>query len=137
MSKILGIDYGEKRTGIAITDELKMIASPLETIPTAMFFDFFEKLLARESIETVVIGLPVKLNGGVSATTELVKKFSARIQARYPKLKIELVDESFTSKLAARALVDGGMKKKNRQKKENLDKVSAAIILQTYLAMTK
>ncbi|MDZ4823529.1 MAG: Holliday junction resolvase RuvX [Flavobacteriales bacterium] len=135
MSKILAIDYGQKRTGVAITDELQIIASPLETVPTQEFFCYLEKLLQKEKIETIVVGLPLRLNGEESATTQLVRDFTAQIRKKFPALHIEMIDEAFTSKLAARALVEGGMKKKDRQKKENLDKVSAAIILQSYLQL--
>jgi putative Holliday junction resolvase len=133
MAKALGIDYGLKRTGIAITDDLKMIASPLTTIPTHVLFDYLEKLLQKEKVDVVVIGEAKYLDGNASDITRLQEEFVKRFKNKFPEMKVERINEMFTSKMAAQSLVMSGMKKSDRQKKENIDMVSAAIILQSYL----
>lgn len=133
MYKALGIDYGLKRTGLAITDVLQMIASPLETVDTAVIMDYLEKLLSKEKIETIVVGEARHLDGNASDITVAQQKFCEALQKKFSDKKIIRVDEMFTSKLASQAMVMGGMKKKERQNKGNLDKISAAIILQSYL----
>jgi len=133
MAKALGIDYGLKRTGIAITDDLKMIASPLTTIPTHVLFDYLEKLLQKEKVDVVVIGEAKYLDGNASDITRLQEEFVNRFKNKFPEMKVERINEMFTSKMAAQSLVMSGMKKSDRQKKENIDMVSAAIILQSYL----
>jgi putative Holliday junction resolvase len=133
MYKALGIDYGLKRTGIAITDALQMIASPLETVDTSELMEYFEKLFSKEKIETIVVGEARHLDGNASDITIAQQKFCDSILKKFPDKKIIRVDEMFTSKLASQAMLIGGMKKKDRQNKGNLDKISAAIILQTYL----
>ncbi len=133
MYKALGIDYGLKRTGLAITDALQMIASPLETVDTAVIMDYLEKLLSKEKIETIVVGEARHLDGNASDITVAQQKFCEALQKKFSDKKIIRVDEMFTSKLASQAMVMGGMKKKERQNKGNLDKISAAIILQSYL----
>lgn len=133
MSKILAIDFGKKRTGLAITDSLQMIASPLKTVDTSLIWKELEVLLPKEKIETVVVGEARYLNGDASQTTMEQAEFVAALQKKFPSIKIARVDETFTSKMAAQAMVIGGVKKSERQKKENLDMVSAAIILQSYL----
>jgi putative Holliday junction resolvase len=133
MSKILAIDFGKKRTGLAITDSLQMIASPLKTVDTSLIWKELEVLLPKEKIETVVVGEARYLNGDASQTTMEQAEFVAALQKKFPSIQIARVDETFTSKMAAQAMVIGGVKKSERQKKENLDMVSAAIILQSYL----
>ncbi|HEY8404540.1 MAG TPA: Holliday junction resolvase RuvX [Flavobacteriales bacterium] len=133
MAKALGIDYGLKRTGIAITDDLKMIASPLTTIPTHVLFDYLEKLLQKEKVDVVVIGEAKYLDGNASDITRLQEEFVNRFKSKFPEMKVERINEMFTSKMAAQSLVMSGLKKSDRQKKENIDMVSAAIILQSYL----
>jgi putative Holliday junction resolvase len=133
MAKALGIDYGLKRTGIAITDDLKMIASPLTTIPTNVLFEYLEKLFLKEKIDVVVIGEAKYLNGNASDITRLQEEFVKKFKNKFPEMKVERINEMFTSKMAAQSLVMSGMKKSDRQKKENIDMVSAAIILQSYL----
>lgn len=133
MSKVLAIDYGQKRTGIAITDSLRMIASPLETVDTSKIFEYLDKIIQKEKIVDIVVGEARHLDGNASEITLLQEKFCKEITKKFPSIVIHRIDEMYTSKLASQALVMGGMKKKDRQIKGNLDKVSAAIILQQFL----
>lgn len=133
MARILALDYGLKRTGIATTDPLQIIASPLDTILTRDLKPFLDRYLAEEEVETVVVGLPVSLADEDTHGTRPVKNFIENFKKWHPATPIETVDERYTSKMAVEAMVKGGMKKKDRQKKENIDKISAAIILQSYL----
>jgi putative Holliday junction resolvase len=133
MSKILGIDFGEKRTGLAITDDLHMIAAPLETVATTGLMDRLAILIAKEKCEIVVVGEAKYLNGMDSAITAVQADFVAKFQKRFPEVRVERVNEMFTSKMASQAMVASGMRKSERQKKENIDMISAAILLQTYL----
>jgi putative Holliday junction resolvase len=133
MYKALGIDYGLKRTGLAITDALQMIASPLETIETPLLFDFLQKLFSKEKINVLVVGEARHLDGNASDITIAQQKFCDELTRKFPDKKIVRIDEMFTSKLASQAMLLGGMKKKDRMVKGNLDKISAAIILQSYL----
>jgi putative Holliday junction resolvase len=121
-----------------VTDPLQMIASALETVPTAQVMDWLRQYTSREPVERIIVGEPVHLNGNVSDTmTQFVNPFVTRLRKSFPDKEIFLVDERFTSKLAAMAMLKGGMKKKERQKKDNLDKLSAAILLQGYLETLK
>lgn len=133
MPRIIAIDYGLKRVGIAATDELQIVANPLDTIPNNKIWEFLKKYLSEENVECIVIGLPKRLNNEATHITEDVHHFKNKVTQLYPEMKIELHDERFTSKMAMAAMVAGGMKKKDRAKKENLDKISASIILQSYL----
>lgn len=133
MAKILAIDFGVKRTGLAITDSLCIIGSPLTTVPTGELIAYLKQLFTKENIDTLVVGKATRLNGESSDITERQEKFVALLGKNFPDKKIERIDEAFTSKMAAQALFQSGMKKSDRQKKENLDMVSAAIILQSYL----
>jgi putative Holliday junction resolvase len=133
MYKALGIDYGLKRTGIAITDALQMIASPLDTIETPLLFEFLQKLFLKEKINVLVVGEARHLDGNASDITLAQQKFCDELTKKFPDKKVIRVDEMFTSKLASQAMLMGGMKKKDRMVKGNLDKISAAIILQSYL----
>ena len=133
MYKALGIDYGLKRTGLAITDALQMIASPLETIETPLLFDFLQKLFSKEKINVLVVGEARHLDGNASDITIAQQKFCDELTRKFPDKKIVRIDEMFTSKLASQAMLMGGMKKKDRMVKGNLDKISAAIIIQSYL----
>lgn len=134
MGRILAIDYGKKRTGIAVTDPLQMIASPLETVATATLFDFLTKYLSMEEVDLFVIGMPMNLQNTDTHITQEVRDLLPRLQEKFPEIEIKSIDERFTSKMAMDAMISGGMKKKDRAKKENVDKISAAIILQSYLA---
>lgn len=133
MSKILAIDFGMKRTGLAITDSMQIIASPLETIETSKIFDHLKNLVPKEKVIAFVVGEARYADGNASAITIEQEKFCTELLKKFPAIPIHRIDEMYTSKLAAQALVMGGMKKSDRQKKGNLDKVSAAIILQSFL----
>jgi putative holliday junction resolvase len=133
MSKILAIDFGMKRTGLAITDSMQIIASPLETVDTPKIFDYLKNLVVKEKVIAFVVGEARYADGNASAITLEQEKFCTELLKKFPTIPIHRIDEMYTSKLAAQALVMGGMKKSDRQKKGNLDKVSAAIILQSFL----
>jgi putative Holliday junction resolvase len=133
MGRVVALDYGSKRVGIAVTDPLKIIATPLKTVQTKEIFNFLKEYNEREEIEEFVVGFPYDLMGKPTNATPLVKKFVIKLQRRFPDKQISLEDEKYTSKIAVAAMVSGGMKKKDRRKKENVDKISATIILQSYL----
>jgi len=134
MGRVLAIDFGLKRTGLAVTDPLKIIASPLETIPSINLLDWLKVYFAKEEVEHIVIGLPVNLDLSATHATGPVKDIIEKIKRKFPHIPISTEDERFTSKIAHQAMVLGGMKKKDRRKKSNVDKISAAIILQSYMA---
>ena len=133
MARILAIDYGLKRVGIATTDPLQIIASPLETVKEHELLTFLKSYLAREKVETIVVGLPKNLQNKDTDSTQAVRKVVQKIKNLFPHILVELEDERFTSKIALNAMLVGGMKKSERRKKENVDKISAAVILQSYL----
>jgi len=134
MGRIIGIDYGQKRTGIAVTDPLQMIAGGLETVASGEVESWLERYIASEPVERIVVGCPTMLDGSESDTmTHYIRPFVNRLKKKFPGIEIEKVDERFTSKLAVRAMIDGGMKKKDRRDKANIDKISATILLQGYL----
>ncbi|EAZ81159.1 Holliday junction resolvase RuvX [Algoriphagus machipongonensis] len=134
MPRVLAIDLGTKRTGLAVTDPLKMLANPLETIETFKLIDFIKAYIAKEEVDTLVLGLPTKLNGKDNEMTPKVMAMKTKLEKNFPSQKVELVDERFTSKMAMQSMITMGSKKKDRREKAgNLDKVSAAIILQSYL----
>jgi putative Holliday junction resolvase len=134
MARVLAIDLGTKRTGIAVTDVLKIVANPLETIETSRLLSYLEDYLKKEDVDTIVVGYPKALNGSDTQMTQPAINLKGRLANKYPDLKVVLVDERFTSKMAMRTMIEMGSKKKDRREKAgNLDKVSAAIILQTYL----
>jgi putative Holliday junction resolvase len=133
MSRILAIDYGAKRTGIAVTDTMQIIANGLDTVATKDLFDFLKAYLDREKVELIIVGLPVQNNGEASENQKRIIPFVNRLRKLYPDINIEYYDERFTSVLAHRAILDSGIGKKKRQDKELVDKISATIILQDYL----
>jgi putative Holliday junction resolvase len=133
MARLMGIDYGTKRTGLAVTDPLQIIASPLETVPTNALMDFLKNYVATEPVERFVVGEPLQDNERESHSTKAIQAFVQQLAKQFPHIPITLVDESFTSQKAAQALVLSGLKKKKRQEKGMLDKVSAALILQLYM----
>ena len=133
MGRILAIDYGNKRTGIAVTDPLQIIASPLDTVPTHQIIVFLKDYFEKEQVDTIVVGLPLDLSNRDTDVTQSVRHFHKKLQKEFGSKEIHLHDEKFTSKMAFDAMISGGMNKKERRKKENIDKVSAAIILQSYL----
>ena len=134
MARILSVDYGQKRTGLAVTDPLQIIANGLATVPTSTLFDFLTDYAAREEVERIVIGEPRQPNGQPSENLPRVQAFVNRWRKAHPELPIEYYDERFTSVLAHQAMIDGGLKKKARQNKALVDEISATIILQSYLA---
>ena len=133
MGRLIGIDYGTKRVGIAITDPLQIIASPYKTFTPEEVMVFLADYAEKEEIEGFVVGMPQDLKGRDTHSTRFVKDFVEKLKQKFPQKAIHLQDERFTSSIAADTLVRGGMKKKERQIKGNVDKVSAAIILQSYL----
>jgi putative Holliday junction resolvase len=133
MARILCIDYGKKRTGFAVTDPLKIIASALTTVETKNVFPFLKDYFQKEQVELVLIGEPKNWDESDTHATPLVHQFIQKFKKDFPLMKIETVDERYTSKLASQAMVEMGMKKKDRQKKENVDQIAAAIMLQEYL----
>lgn len=134
MARIVAIDFGGKRTGVAATDELQIIASPVDTIETSKLMDFFQNYLLTENVSDLVIGLPLRFSGEVNAIETEIQKFIEKFSAKFPNIKIHRENEMFTSKMASRAMIEGGMKKKKRQEKGMIDKVSAVIILQSFLS---
>ena len=137
MGRILAIDYGKKRTGIAVTDPLKIIANGLTTVPTHELEQWLSGYVAKEPVERILIGLPRQNSGELSENAARVIPFAGRLRKLFPGIPVEEVDERFTSVLAHRAMLDGGLKKKARQDKALVDEISATIILQTYLESKK
>lgn len=134
MGRILSIDYGKRRTGLAVTDPLKIIANGLATVETRNLMDFLKKYLAQESVEKIVIGKPTQPNGTPSENLARVEAFVKRWQKEMPSVPIVYYDERFTSVLAHRAIIEGGVKKKTRRENKGLvDEVSATIILQDFM----
>lgn len=135
MGRILAIDYGTKRTGLAVTDPLKIIATALDTVDTSTLVTFLKSYFSKEAVEAVVIGLPKRLDNTDSETAPAVRKFVEVFKATFAGIPISTIDERFTSSIAQQAMVQGGMKKKDRQTKGNVDKISATLILQDYLTL--
>lgn len=133
MGRILAIDYGQKRVGVAVTDPLKIIANGLDTVKAEDIFTFLENYLSTYEVEKIVVGYPKTLKNEPAEAVRFINPFVKKLTKKYPQLNIELFDERFTSKMAVRAMIEGGMKKKQRQNKAMIDKVSATIILQSYL----
>src|SRR5262245_61569926 len=133
MARILCIDYGGKRTGLAVTDPLQIIATSLTTIETKELIPFLKKYFQQETVELILIGEPLNLDDSATHATPLVKTAIGRLKKESPSIPVETVDERYTSKLASRAMVEMGMKKKDRQVKGNIDKIAATIMLQEYL----
>lgn len=133
MSKILAIDYGAKRTGFAISDESKTFAFGLSVQETKQAFNYIEKLIPTEQIDTIVIGIPKTLNNEYAAIVPQIQQFINRIKNKFPHIKMVEADERFTSKMAFQTMIDSGLKKKDRQNKGLVDEISATIILQNYL----
>lgn len=132
----MAIDYGKKRCGIAVTDTLQISANGLDTVLTENIFKFLKEYLTKEEVETIVVGEPKRMNDEPSAVEEQIKVFIRGVEKRFPKINVEREDERFTSKMAMQSMVQGGVKKKKRREKELVDKVSATLILQSYLGHT-
>lgn len=133
MARILALDFGKVRTGVAVTDELQLIASSLATVETKDLFTFLKNYFEAENVEKIVIGEPKQMSGKVSESEALIVPFINSFKKLFPGIPIVRQDERFTSKMALDSMIAGGMKKKKRQKKGELDKISATIILQSYL----
>ncbi|SEB42565.1 putative holliday junction resolvase [Tenacibaculum sp. MAR_2009_124] len=133
MGRILAIDYGKKRTGIAVTDELQIIASGLATINTSELILFLKEYVKKENVELFVIGEPKRLNNTASESEVLITPFLKQISKEIPMIPVKRIDERFTSKMAFQTMIDSGLKKKQRQNKALIDEISATIILQSYL----
>lgn len=133
MPRILAIDYGAKRTGLAVTDPSKIIASALETVPTDNLLAYLKKYTQNEAVEAFVVGMPKNLDGTTTDGTPYVERFVVELKNIFPEIHIHLHDERFTSKMAMQTMIAGGMKKKDRQIKGNIDKISAVIILQSFM----
>ena len=133
MGRILGIDYGRKRTGIAVTDPLQIVAGNLATVPTHTLMSFIKDYIAREQVERIVIGQPTQLNGDPSESMKYITPFVKQLYKELPDMPIVMYDERFTSTIAHRAMIDGGMKKSDRRDKSRVDAIAATIILNDYL----
>ncbi len=133
MARILAIDYGKKRTGLAVTDPLKIIASGLTTVDTDQLIYYLKQYFAKEEVELILLGYPKNLDGGANDITPKVEKLFAQLPKLFPSIAVKLIDERFTSKMAFQAMIDSGLKKKDRQNKSLIDEVSATILLQGYL----
>ena len=137
MARILGIDYGRRRTGIAVTDPLQIIANGLETVPTHTLMQYIKDYTAREQVERIVIGLPRQLNGEPSESMRYITPFVNRLKKEMPDMPVTMYDERFPSTIAHRAMIDGGMKKSDRRDKGRVDSIAATIILTDYLQSVK
>lgn len=133
MSRLLSIDYGKKRTGIAVSDPLQLIANGLTTVETPQLFDFLADYLRKEDVTCIVVGLPRQMNNEPSENMKRVEPFVNRLRKLYPQIPVDYFDERFSSKMAHQTMIDGGLKKKDRQNKALVDEISATIILQGYM----
>ncbi|MCC6684197.1 MAG: Holliday junction resolvase RuvX [Bacteroidia bacterium] len=133
MARIIAIDYGSKRVGLAVTDPLQMIAGPLDTVHSKDVIAYLKAYLEREEVALFVLGKPLQMDGSDSESARLVENFLSLLRKNFPAVPVERVDERFTSKMAQRTLINAGKKKKDRQDKSLLDKISATLILQSYL----
>ena len=133
MARILALDYGMKRTGIAVTDEMQIIASGLATVPTSDLIPYLEKYFKSENVELVLVGEPKQMDNSASQSEGVITEFLKKFEAKFPNMPLKRVDERFTSKMAVRTMIDSGLKKNKRKDKALLDEISATIILQSYL----
>jgi len=133
MGRIIGVDYGVKRIGLAVTDPLKIFASPLITVNQEEFYNYINDYLKENEVEAFVIGYPVQMNNRPSESVTYINPFIKKLKKTFPEKHIYLADERFTSRMAMKTMIDGGVKKKDRQDKSLVDKISASIILQSFL----
>ena len=133
MGRVLSLDIGKKRTGVAATDTLKIIANGIGTVPTSQVIEFLTNYLAANTVDLIVVGMPKQMNNEPSEAVKYIEPVINRIRKLFPAMEVKLVDERFTSKLAHRAMIDGGLKKMDRRNKALVDTISATIILQSYL----
>lgn len=129
----MAVDYGRKRTGLAVTDPMQIIATALDTVDTSQLIAYLKKYFESEAVDELVIGMPKQMDNSDSEIASDVRQIKDKIAKQFPDLPIKYADERFTSKIALRAMIDGGMKKKDRRDKKNVDKVSATLILQSYM----
>ena len=137
MARIIAIDYGLKRTGLAVTDPLRIIATALETVETKNIFAFLSGYFGKETVDEIVIGLPKTLKNEDSEIAPAVRSFADQLKQKFPDKPIHFIDERFTSSIAKQTMIDGGMKKKDRRVKGNVDKISATLILQSYMSISQ
>lgn len=133
MARIMAIDYGRKRVGVAVTDPMQIIAGGLAAVPAHQIIDFIQQYVAKEAVETIVVGLPKQMNNQPSESMRYIQPFVATLKKKIPQIPVVFYDERFTSVLAHKAMLEGGLKKKDRQNKALVDEISATIILQDYL----
>lgn len=133
MGRILAIDYGRKRCGVAVTDVMQIIATGLQTVPTAELMNFLKQYVQKEQVDTFVVGYAKQMDATDSESMQYIKPFVEKLKKEFSNTPVELIDERFTSKIAFQAMIDGGLKKKQRQDKALIDTVSATIILQSYM----
>jgi len=133
MARILAIDFGKKRVGLAVSDPQQIIANRLTTVPTHTIWDFLSEYFQKETVETVVVGYPKQMNNEASEAVRYINPFLKKFQIQYPDKNLEILDERFTSKIAFQTMIDGGLKKQKRQDKALIDGISATIILQSFL----
>jgi len=133
MARLLSIDYGKKLTGIAVSDPLQIIANGLTTVETPRLFEFLEEYLKKEEVSCIVVGLPRQMNNEPSENMKRIEPFVNRLRKLYPHIEVEYFDERFSSRMAMQTMIDGGVKKKDRQNKALVDEISATIILQGYM----
>ncbi|GGW66256.1 putative Holliday junction resolvase [Winogradskyella epiphytica] len=134
MGRILAIDYGTKRTGLAVTDEMQIIASGLTTVDTKQLLEFLADYVSKEKVDKFVVGLPKQMDNTASESEVYIQKFLKQLEKALPQIPVERVDERFTSKMAFQTMIDSGLKKKQRKNKALVDEISATLILQSYLA---
>ncbi|MEZ4787587.1 MAG: Holliday junction resolvase RuvX [Flavobacterium haoranii] len=137
MGQILAIDYGKKRTGIAVTDDMQIIASGLTTVDTDKLIPFLKDYFSKHKVEKAIIGEPKQMDGSASESAEIIEKFVVQFQKEFPIISLERMDERFTSKMAFQTMIDSGLKKKQRQNKGLIDEIAATIMLQDYLHYKK
>jgi len=137
MPRVRAIDYGRKRTGLAVTDPGQIIANRLTTVTTHTLWDYLHQYFQKENVETVVVGYPRQMNNQASEAVKYVNPFLKKFREKYPEINLEVMDERFTSKMALQTMIDGGLKKQKRQDKEMVDAISATIILQDYLELKR
>ncbi len=133
MPRIIAIDYGAKRTGLAWTDPMQIIATGIGSFDTAILDDKLKELIEKEAIEAIVLGYPTRMDGSDSHVTEQVRELKAKLEKAYPQIKVHLVDERFSSQIAKQTMLEGGLKKKKRKDKHLVNEISAVVILQDFM----
>lgn len=133
MGRIIAIDYGRKRVGLAVTDPLRIIATGLDTVPASQIINYLKEYLSQNAIDVFLVGYPKQMNNELSEAIQYIDPFIAKLKKEFPNVPVVLADERFTSKIAMRTMIEGGMKKTDRRDKAMIDKISAVIMLQSYL----